>query len=93
LYCTGPLHPWLTRAYAESAPYPSGSILGQELFQSGIIPSDTDYRIYRDFGDIPGTILYILHVGFIKACLVNEVKICNFQFVLHVAQKMFDLES
>jgi len=42
------------KAYAESSPYPSGTIFGQEVFQSGLIPSDTDYRIYRDFGEIPG---------------------------------------
>ena len=50
----GPEHPWLVRAYAESAIYPYGSIMGQELFQSGIIPSDTDFRIFRDFGKLPG---------------------------------------
>ncbi|XP_060607181.1 endoplasmic reticulum metallopeptidase 1-like [Ruditapes philippinarum] len=65
VFQTGPLHPWLTRAYAESAPYPSGSILGQELFQSGIIPSDTDYRIYRDFGDIPGLDIAYITNGYV----------------------------
>ncbi|KAL4236001.1 Endoplasmic reticulum metallopeptidase 1 [Mactra antiquata] len=65
VFQTGPLHPWLTRAYAEAAPYPSGSILGQELFQSGIIPSDTDYRIYRDFGEIPGLDIAYITNGYV----------------------------
>ena len=55
LITVGPAHPWLVQTYAEVIPYPCCSILGQELFQSGAIPSDTDYRIFKEFGgDLPG---------------------------------------
>ena len=60
VFQAGPENPWLIKTYAEVAPYPSAQALGQELFQSGIIPSDTDFRIYRDYGGIPGVIsIYI----------------------------------
>ncbi|KAL1130292.1 hypothetical protein AAG570_013230 [Ranatra chinensis] len=54
LFQAGPENPWLMQAYSESVPYPLATSLAQEIFQSGVIPGDTDYRIFRDFGNIPG---------------------------------------
>lgn len=30
------------------------------MFQSGLVPSDTDFRIFRDFGKIPGNWIYVM---------------------------------
>ncbi|KAK3924890.1 Endoplasmic reticulum metallopeptidase 1 [Frankliniella fusca] len=54
LFQTGPNCPWLVETYAKTVPHPHGTVMGEELFQSGVIPSDTDFRIFRDFGHIPG---------------------------------------
>ena len=54
MFQTGPEYPWLVKAYTEVAPYPNAQVIGQEIFQGGLIPSDTDFRIFRDYGNIPG---------------------------------------
>uniref|UniRef100_A0A182T1V9 FXNA-like protease n=1 Tax=Anopheles maculatus TaxID=74869 RepID=A0A182T1V9_9DIPT len=54
LFQAGPQHPWLIEAYGRAVRYPAAQTVSEEIFQSGIIPSDTDFRIFRDFGNVPG---------------------------------------
>ncbi|XP_017781638.1 PREDICTED: endoplasmic reticulum metallopeptidase 1-like [Nicrophorus vespilloides] len=53
LFQTGPSVSWLLNYY-NKVPYPFGHAAGEEIFQSDIIPSDTDFRIFRDFGNLIG---------------------------------------
>ncbi|XP_030049651.1 endoplasmic reticulum metallopeptidase 1 isoform X3 [Microcaecilia unicolor] len=65
VFQTGPENPWLVQAYVSAAVHPFASVTAQEVFQSGIIPSETDFRIYRDFGNIPGIDLAFIENGYI----------------------------
>lgn len=54
---------WMLKYYKENAVHPTGTVLINELFDMKIIPSDSDFRIFRDYGDIPGNVE-------ISACLI-----------------------
>lgn len=54
LFQSGPDHPWLMKYYGSHIEHPYASTIGEELFQFGFVPSETDFRIFRDFGNIPG---------------------------------------
>ena len=44
----------LLRLYSLGAPRPSGTVIAADVFSSGFIKSDTDFRVFRDDGDVPG---------------------------------------
>ncbi|XP_055588328.1 endoplasmic reticulum metallopeptidase 1-like [Uranotaenia lowii] len=54
LFQSGPNSPWLVDAYAKSVRHPFAQAMAEELFRTGLIPSDTDFRIFRDYGKISG---------------------------------------
>ncbi|KAK2917034.1 hypothetical protein Q8A67_001408 [Cirrhinus molitorella] len=65
VFQTGPNNPWLIQAYVQAAVHPFATVVGQEIFQSGLIPSDTDFRIFRDYGNIPGIDLAFIDNGYL----------------------------
>ncbi len=65
VFQSGPNHPWLIEAYANAAPHPFASVIGQEIFQAGVIPGDTDFRIFRDYGKIPGLDIAYVKNGYV----------------------------
>lgn len=58
LFQSGPGHSWLLNYYSR-IPHPYGQVAGEEIFQSNLIPSDTDFRLFRDYGGVVGMYLYL----------------------------------
>lgn len=70
LFQSGPNHPWLMRHYRKAIVHPYASTVAEEMFQRHFIPSDTDFRIFRDHGKVPGLDMahqyngYVYHTRF-----------------------------
>ncbi|KMZ68543.1 hypothetical protein ZOSMA_237G00040 [Zostera marina] len=63
LVCQSGPGSWPSHVYAQSAVYPMAQSSAQDLF--GIIPGDTDHRIFsQDYGDIPGLDIIFLIGGY-----------------------------
>lgn len=56
---------WTLRAYARAAPFPRGTTVAQDFFDLGLIPADTDYRMfsYRHYGELPGIDVAFIYDG------------------------------
>ncbi|XP_028660786.2 endoplasmic reticulum metallopeptidase 1-like [Erpetoichthys calabaricus] len=61
----GPNSPWLVKAYALAAVHPFASVVGQDIFQSGAIPSITDFRVFTEFGNISGIDMAFFENGYL----------------------------
>lgn len=78
VFQTGPGQPWLIQTYASHAVYPFASIVGQEIFQSGLIPSETDFRVFRDYGGMVGIDIayasngYVYHTSHDTASIIPD---------------------
>ncbi|KAI3383463.1 hypothetical protein SNEBB_007468 [Seison nebaliae] len=64
LFQIGPNNSWLFKAFAANCYSPNGNAFAQDLFTTGIIPSDTDFRIFRDFGQLPGLDFAFIRNGY-----------------------------
>ncbi|KAH8270809.1 hypothetical protein KR018_005409, partial [Drosophila ironensis] len=54
LFQTGPNHPWLVEYYKKNVKHPFATTVGEEIFQTGSMPSDTDFGILIKYGNLIG---------------------------------------
>lgn len=53
------------RSYRRAIKHPYGSTVAEELFQNNFIPSDTDFRVFRDHGHVPGLDMAYTYNGYV----------------------------
>lgn len=91
LFQTGPKHPWLIKMYGQAASHPNAQVAAEEVFQSGLIPSDTDFRIFRDFGKIPGVDLAHVINGYRYHTKYDHIKFIPKSVLQHTGDNILAL--
>lgn len=91
LFRSGPKHDWLIHMYRRSAPRPFGHAVADELFSSGIIPSATDFEIFRDYGNVPGIDFAYVEDGWRYHTRYDNVDYIDHESVQHTGNNILPL--
>jgi Peptidase family M28 len=73
LFQLGPRSSWLASAYATAVRRPMGSAAASEIFELGVIPGETDFRIFSAAG-IPGYDFALVDNGRIYHTIYDDAK-------------------
>ncbi|GAB0089652.1 endoplasmic reticulum metallopeptidase 1 [Sergentomyia squamirostris] len=91
VFQAGPRHPWLMNHYRKTAPHPYASTMAEEMFQAELIPSDTDYRIFRDYGRIPGMDFAFAYNGYVYHTKYDKEDIFPAESLQHAGENVLPL--
>lgn len=47
MFQTSKGHSWLMKKYLDAVPHPFATVVGEEMYQNGFIPSDTDFSMFK----------------------------------------------
>eukprot|EP00927_Polykrikos_kofoidii_P029739 TRINITY_DN25662_c0_g1_i1.p1 TRINITY_DN25662_c0_g1~~TRINITY_DN25662_c0_g1_i1.p1 ORF type:complete len:902 (+),score=87.36 TRINITY_DN25662_c0_g1_i1:276-2708(+) len=91
LFQAGPQNRWIVDAYARNVKRPHASSIIQLVFQTGLIPGDTDYRIYRDFGGLPGADFAVTDNDWVYHTSQDNLQHMDFRSVQRYGETAFEL--
>eukprot|EP00913_Durusdinium_trenchii_P003158 g2919.t1 len=83
----------IAEAYKSHVSRPYGSSITQALFHTGLIPGETDFRIYRDFGDIPGADFAVLTNGWVYHTWRDDLGHLDFRSVQRYGETVFEFAT
>jgi Peptidase family M28 len=82
LFQLGPSNPWLAHAYARAVKRPLGSVSGTDVFEGGLVPGETDFRVFKEAG-IPGYDFALIRNGHIYHTRYDDVAHVSMDCILH----------
>lgn len=87
IFQAGP-HPWAIQTFAMAAKYPSGQIIAQDLFYSGVIKSATDFQVYKEVAGLSGLDLAYTDNGAVYHTKNDKLKLLKAGSLQHLGENM-----
>jgi len=90
---SGPGNSWMVGLYSTVSRAPHGSVIAQDVFQSGLVPSDTDFRVYTEHADtvIPGIEFVFYQNGYLYHTHGDTVENMDSGSLQHIGNSAFDM--
>lgn len=89
LFRSGPKHDWMIRLYRQSVPRPFGNVIAEEMFETGVIPSGTDFQIFTEDGDIPGVDFAYVKDGWRYHTRYDSIDYIPMESIQYTGENMF----
>ncbi|KAJ3060776.1 hypothetical protein HDU98_003262, partial [Podochytrium sp. JEL0797] len=83
----------LVEAYARSVRRPHGTASSNDLFSSGLIMSDTDYRQFVDYGSMLGIDMAIYQNSYLYHTMLDTAENVETGLIQHLGDNTLDLVS
>ncbi|CAH9055150.1 unnamed protein product [Cuscuta epithymum] len=80
--------PWAIQNFAKAAKYPTGQIISQDLFSSGIIQSSTDFQVYQEIGGLSGLDFAFTHKTAVYHTKNDKVELLKPGSLQHLGENM-----
>ncbi|KAF5733748.1 endoplasmic reticulum metallopeptidase 1 isoform X2 [Tripterygium wilfordii] len=87
IFQAGP-HPWAIENFALAAKYPSGQIVAQDIFSSGVIKSATDFQIYKELAGLSGLDFAFMDNGAVYHTKNDKLELLTPGSLQHLGENM-----
>ena len=91
LFRSGPKHSWLIKKYRESVKNPFGQVFAEEMFETNVLNSGTDFESFRDAGEVPGLDLSFCNKGWIYHTKFDHIRYITNDSIQNTGNNVLEL--
>lgn len=91
LFRSGPKHDWLIKKYRQSVPVPFGQVFAEEMFETNILASGTDFESFRDAGSVPGLDISYCNGGWKYHTKFDHIRYVTLESIQNTGNNILEL--